>query len=525
MSKILGINLGPHETSLAYINNGEIVSLLELEKLTGIKSCYNLYCNPELGLNLLKEKYNLELKDFDHIAIVLPYLRKWVKDNCDSLFGKISTHSHHKCHALGSYFTSGFEGKVLSISHDGKGLNNRGKIYLCENGYFEEVHAQEISSTASIAGLWAASTIYMGWTMLKDEGKVVGLAGYGEFSQEIYDMMKEIVYYNNDFNFGPAEWENVWHYTFFTMQKEKFHDKQFRANFAYTLEFFTKELFNKYLKHVHETYPEYKKLCLSGGLFANVKLNQYINELPYFEEIYIHPAMSDSGLALGAAICKANELGEYQKPKKMQNAFYGQSFNKNDWINEISKHNNVKVENFDIKKVARFINDGHVVGLFFGRTEYGPRALGNRSIVVRPTDKETHKKLNDRLKRTEIMPFAPSVLEEYLDVIFENCKSKYAAEFMTLCYNTKKEWIKKIPAVIHEIDGSSRPQVVNKNRNPLYYSIINEYYQISGMPIILNTSFNAHGEPINNYPQQVIKHLLDNSIDYIITEDYILSKK
>jgi len=121
------------------------------------------------------------------------------------------------------------------------------------------------------------------------------------------------------------------------------------------------------------------------------------------------------------------------------------------------------------------------------------------------------------------MPFAPSVLSEYADEIFYCDKSKYAAEFMTLCYQTKEHWINKIPAVVHPIDKSARPQIVKREANPFYYDLIDAYRKLSGFPIVLNTSFNAHGEPINNYPHQVLKHLLDGSVDYIITENLILS--
>jgi len=176
-------------------------------------------------------------------------------------------------------------------------------------------------------------------------------------------------------------------------------------------------------------------------------------------------------------------------------------------------------------KVGKLIDDGNVVGVFIGRTEYGPRALGNRSIVVKPTDRDTHERLNQKLKRTEIMPFAPSVLEEFAGDIFDIKQSSYTAEFMTICYNTKKEWLEKIPAVVHHVDGTARPQIVNKKRNPNFHNIISAYEKYSGIPLVLNTSLNAHGEPINNYPHQVIKHLLDDSVDYIVTEDYILKKR
>jgi carbamoyltransferase len=251
----------------------------------------------------------------------------------------------------------------------------------------------------------------------------------------------------------------------------------------------------------------------------------FINDLGLFEEIYIHPAMSDSGLALGAALKVALDLEEINGPFKLENAFLGQQHSKNAWDRIIDEHSSrVSVEEMTYEKVGGLVNDGYVVGVFVGRTEYGPRALGNRSIVVKPTDKDTHKRLNEKLRRTEIMPFAPSVLEEHADEIFDIKQSRYTAEFMTLCYDTRKEWLQKIPAVVHDVDGTARPQIVIKDKNPSFHKIISAYKEISGIPVVLNTSLNAHGEPINNYPSQVIKHLLDDSIDFIVTEDYIIRK-
>lgn len=525
MSRIIGLNISSHDTSVAYIENGVIKYLLEEEKLTGIKSCYNLNAFPHKALSILQKKENVNLKNCDYVAYANPIIRDWVKNNIDDICDKTYSYSHHKCHAIGSYFTSGFEGKVISLSLDGKGNQSRGKIYLCNNGIYEQVFSLSIPSTSSLAGLWAVSTMYLGWKQLKDEGKVVGLAGHGKFDQKIYDIFTKCIYYN-DFYFGPPEWENLLHYCFVAVNGKKFDDQQFKADYAFTLQYYTEEIMGNFLKDISNKYPDYRKICFSGGLFANVKMNQYINNLNLFDEIYIHPAMGDSGLALGAAICKANEIGEYKYPKRMVNSFYGDFHDKNDWDIELKNHSDkIHVQNFDLKTVANLINEGNIVGLFIGRTEYGPRSLGNRSIVVRPTDKNTHKKLNERLRRTEIMPFAPAVLAEYVDDIFINCKSKYTAEFMTLCYDTKAEWLDKIPAVVHEVDGTSRPQIVTKNSNPNFHELISEYFKISGIPVVLNTSFNAHGEPINNYPHQVMKHLLDNSVDFIVTENYIIKKK
>jgi carbamoyltransferase len=527
MSTIIGLSYCSHDTAVAAIRDGKIIAVYEEEKMTGVKSCYNSYAKPEKGLQALEKDHGITLENADEIAIAQFYVRDFVKGN-SLIYDKVTQVSHHDAHTLGAYFTSGMDGKVLSVSHDGKGNRSRGKIYLCEDGTYELVHSQHIPTTASIAGLWASATGYLGWKMLKDEGKVVGLAAHGKFNQRIYDAMKNCIYYDGNMSFKPSNFEALFHYTFDSnLRKEGiFEDKELRADFAYNLQILTEELMKEFLIDLKSRYPEYTKLCLSGGLFANVKLNMFINDLGLFEEIYIHPAMGDSGLALGAALIAANAKGEWNQPQRLDNAFLGQQHGTQDWLDAIEPYKDqIEIESMTYDRVGELIDQGEVVGVFIGRTEYGPRALGNRSIVVKPTDPETHRKLNEKLRRTEIMPFAPSVLAEHAKDIFEIKQSEYTAEFMTICYNTKDEWMDKIPAVVHRVDKTARPQLVRKEYNANFHNVISSYMKISGIPVVLNTSLNAHGEPINNYPSQVIKHLLDNSIDRIVTEDFILKRK
>ena len=528
MSTIIGIQLGSHDTTIAVVKDGKILAIYEEEKLTGIKSCYNVYAHPTKGLETLKKEHNITLENCDHVVFANFYIRDYISNNLDKIKSKCHQSSHHIAHTLSAYLTSGMEGKVISLSHDGKGNRSRGKILLCDNGNYEEIHSQRISTTASLAGLWASTTHYLGWKMLKDEGKVVGLAAHGKYNDRFYKFMKSVIYYDGEFNFKPANFECLFHYICDNFYKPQgvFQNDELRADFAFALQMITEELMKELLVDLKNKYPDYNKICFSGGLFANVKMNMFINELGLYDEIYIHPAMGDSGLALGAALKLAHDLGEIKKPIKFDNLFLGESHSRFAWEQVILQNlNQLEAQPMNYDKVAELINQGYVVGVFVGRTEYGPRALGNRSIVVKPTDKETHEKLNKKLKRTEIMPFAPAVLEEHCKDIFEIKNSKYAAEFMTLCYNTKKEWLDKIPAVVHHVDGTARPQIVNKDRNPSFHNIISAYHKISGYPVVLNTSLNAHGEPINNYPNQVIKHLMDNSIDYIVTENYIIKKR
>lgn len=527
MSTIIGIHFGGHDSSVALVKNGKILFAMEEEKFTGIKAIWTTWQKPQRGLEFIKNKFNIDLDNADHIVFANP--RHFIMEEEMSLNQKekVTSYSHHKCHALGAYFTSGFEGKTIALSHDGQGNRSRGKIYLCDNGEYEEVHSTLIPQTASLAGLWGRFTMLFGWTMLKDEGKVVGLAPHGKFNERVYKHLKNSFKYNGDLSFGPPNFEALFDYIFNHMMwtENFFKSYENRCDTAYTLQVFTEEMMGLLLKDIHKKYPEYRNITFSGGLFANVKLNQFINELGYFDNIYIHPSMGDGGLALGAALCKANELGEVEKPLRLDNVFFGNSYTSTDWLYQIAKYNHkLKYEPMTYERVAELIHEGNVVGVFMGATEYGPRALGNRSIVVRPTDPDTHKKLNEKLRRTEIMPFAPAVLSERLNEVFYADKSLYSAEFMTLCYNTREEWLDKIPAVVHKEDGTARPQNVIKEKNPTFHRIIEEYSKLSGVPVVLNTSFNAHGEPINNYIHQVLKHLLDDSVDYIVTEDYIINK-
>jgi len=528
MSIILGIGFCSHDTSVAVLKDGKILGIYEEEKLTGIKSCYNVFAPPTNCLEVVKRDHGIDLSDVDYFAIPSFYKKELIRGNVGIFSGKTTEVSHHLSHTLGSYFTSGMKGKVLSVSHDGKGNRSRGKILLCEDGDYEVVHSQHIPTTASLAGLWASSCTYLGWKMLKDEGKIVGLAAHGRHNEMAYKLIKDCIHYGGDLNFRPANHEARFHYICEHILKPRgfFTDKQLRGDFAFALQKVTEETMKDFLEDLSSRFPEYKKICFSGGLFANVKMNMFINDLGLFDEIYIHPAMSDSGLALGAAIKVANDYGEITEPFRLENAFLGESHNREAWDAIINENvENLETEPMTYERVAQLVDGGSVVGVFVGRTEYGPRALGNRSIVVKPTDKDTHRRLNEKLRRTEIMPFAPSVLEEFSQEVFHIEKSKHTDEFMTLCYDTREEWLGRIPAVVHAEDGTARPQIVNKERNPHFHKLISAYHNISGIPVVLNTSLNAHGEPINNYPHQVIKHLLDDSLDYIATEDYIIRKK
>ena len=530
MSRIYGFFAGGHNASGTLIVNGEIISCVEEERLTRVKAGDVYLSYPNLTRAEIEKNTGVLVKDVEHVIFSEPtpttYARNFVFRNFETL-------PHHHAHCYAAYFTSGMEGKVMTISSDGGGESSVGKVFLCEDGKMDMVHKLDFSKSASISALWGLSCVgMMGydengtaiWKMMKDEGKIMGMAPDGEFDPVIYEMLKTCINYKN-LRFYPSFTHERARILIDSMRENGYFDTlEKRQNYSNTLQKLTEDLFLDYLNDLHIRYPEYTKLCFAGGLFANVKLNQKINELNWVEEIYILPCMGDEGLSLGSAIYKSVEVGDWKKPKRLKNLFFGTEYSDSE-IEEVSKNYDVNRIEYKVEEIAKDLDYGLIIGWFQNGFEFGPRALGARSILVRPTDKETHSELNRRLKRNDIMPFAPVVLSEYFDNIFYPTKSKYTAEFMTLCYETKEEWIPKISAVIQKSDKTARPQIVVKENNPKFWNILNEYNKISGIPVLLNTSFNIHNEPIINHPQYAFRSLMDGVIDKLVIGNYVYTSK
>ena len=526
MSLIYGFFAGSHSPTIALMKDGKIVSCLEEERMTRIKSGDNYDINCELAAEAIQKFTGVNIVDADYNIFVNPTPDAFAREITNNRYEKIS---HHTAHAYGAYFTSGFQEKTITITYDGGGESTVMKMYLCEGGKMTLVKSEPMSSFGSLSHLWGFSTSsIMGydkwgegvWKMCKDEGKLMGMAPDGYFDEKIYNSLKRCINYK-DFRFYPSSTYSKTQFVVDMMKEEGLLETQKqREIFSFNLQKLTEDLFLKFLDDVHNLYPEYRKICFAGGLFANVKLNQKINQLEWVDEIYIYPAMGDEGLSLGACIHKSVELGELSLPFKLDNVFFGVSYTDEE-ILKISENLNLKRVEYDVKQIAKEINDGAIIGWFQSGSEFGPRALGARSILVRPTEISTHKVLNERLKRYDTMPFAPIVMDEHFDDIFTSNKSKYTSEFMTLCYDTKEEWIDKIPAVIQKSDKTARPQIVVKSKLPKFWEILNEYYQISGIPVLLNTSFNPHNTPIIENPKQAFEMLERKIIDKLIIENYV----
>lgn len=529
MSSIYATYAGSHSAAAALMIDGEIKFVIEEERLTRLKAGDNFEALPVMCLNKIQELSGLSLKDADYTIFVDPIHPIYAEELTN---GKYESVSHHDAHCYGAYYTSGMDGKVMTISYDGGGDKSMMKIYLCEDGKMTLLKAHDFPLCGSISHLWGFSTTHMFgynengwiWKICKDEGKLMGMAADGHYDENIIRMLNTVISYDN-LKFVPSSTADRTKFLMDSLRLQgAFDTKEKREIFSYNLQHHTNEIFTAFLKDLNKLYPEYTKFAFAGGLFSNVKLNQKINELDFVKEMYVIPSMGDEGLPFGACIKKAVELGEIKKPKKLNDVFFGIGYSSEE-VSQISQNYNFKKEPYNSEVIAKEIHDGKIVGWFQGKFEHGPRALGARSILVKPTELETHKVLNKRLKRYDIMPFAPIVMEEYFENIFYPSKSLYAAEFMTICYSTRESWIKKIPAVIQKSDKTARPQVVIKNKNPKFWEILNEYYKISGIPVLLNTSFNSHNEPIIDNPSQAFNTLEKGVIDTLVIEDYVYRRK
>jgi carbamoyltransferase len=450
--------------------------------------------------------------------------------------------NHHKSHAASAYYTSGKQ-EALIITLDGSGDEDCATASVIENGKIKIV--SRANSEVSPGRFYSEITGFCGFKRLRHEGKITGLAAYGN-SDKYYKELKQYIRfnpsteqfeYNSDNKIGlSAKWATLQRILkgrftsplhiaeFYDFLDNNFDAKTDMQDLSAAAQRILEEISVEYTSHFLKKYPS-KNVLLAGGVFANVRVNQEIAEIPGVEYVFIHQNMGDGGLAVGAAFLyyyenKANTYTGYAP----SNVYFGPDYSDAEIEAELKANNIVFTKFDDIEtECARLIFEGKVIGRFNGRMEYGPRALGNRTIMARPTDKNINDWLNKKLKRTEFMPFAPSmIIEEAHNVLenYANGPSKYADNFMTITYDVKPEWQDKTQATTH-VDGTARPQVVTAEANPSYHKIITEYFKLSGIPVIINTSFNMHEEPIVTTPNDAIRSFQYGCLDYLAIGKYL----
>ena len=537
---IYGIFLGAHQYSTALIKDGKILYAIENERITRVKHGYSWFESPKSSYLAIEKATGIKLEDIDYIAISDPGQFRYDLDTYNNRADYVANYyfwkqkirdfnkpiiafDHHQCHAAVGYYLSGFQEKTLVLTMDG-GSNERNytTVWLGEKGNMTKIHQNIEPLEGTLGCIWFELCKHFGYTPVKDEGKIMGLAPQGKLNPDFYEILNEICRYQGNLSFSTPHNFPLAGWAFAQCEGNGFFDtSEKKADIAFTTQKHFEDQIIPYIKDIKARYPEHKKLVLSGGIFANVKANQRINEECGFEEVFIAPPMGDEGLSLGAAMLASWKLGEWEhKPTK--DVFFGLEYS-DDQVMEAALKFNVKAKGRytnDMEFVVSELTNRKIFGIFNGRFELGPRALGNRSVIMEATNRYNHSHLNQRFGRDETMPFAPIVLNEKAKEVFDIKSSEFAAEFMTLCYNVKEEWKEKIPAVTH-LDGTARPQIVRVDVHPVFYNILYHYDKWTNIPVLINTSFNGHGEPIIDTPEQAFAHLEKGSIDYLIINNML----
>ncbi|MCK9387452.1 MAG: hypothetical protein M0Q22_03535 [Sulfuritalea sp.] len=429
----------------------------------------------------------------------------------------VRCHGHHDMHAVLGGFYSGFD-ECLVFTADGQGDGDEAhttSIYL--HGMLRTLAVTE-GEGRSPGLFYQTITELLGFRALRHEGKVLGLAALGDPAPLLGEFRKALratpcrTRFDSDFTHPHNAQRDR---RAFLENAIRGHD---RENIAAAAQRALEEAFLAIVQQ-QVTTTGIRRVALNGGVAANVRLNQRIAALPEVESLFVFPAMSDAGNAVGAALL-AIEAGSPGFLGAQQHAlvdvFLGPEYGDAEIEQALEAHGlrYAKLgEAVLVERAARAIHDGLVVGWFQGRMEFGPRALGNRSILARATATGIGKLLNERLERNDFMPFAPGVLAERADDVFIGVgKAAHAAEFMTVTFDVREEWKPRIPAVVH-VDGTARSQLVRAERNALYHALIRRYSEMSGIPLLLNTSFNAHEEPIVCTPAEAIRALREDRID------------
>lgn len=535
--KILGLNFGEHACGVAYLENGEIKYCIEEERLTRVKAWKDFDNNfiryPTQSLVALLSKTNIDLNDIDFFTA--PWGYESVNSVIKACIGyevpvqKFIKVEHHQSHCSLAYYLSGFLDDTFVISVDASGENHSAKYFLGSNGNMTYIDGID-TTRKSIGHFYAALTEVLGFKRAKDEGKVVGLSGHGSKDDNLYNLLKPVLKIENlktesdSHRLGQVYLD--FYNAFFTHFKSTYWKNDFTLKtIAYTGQLVFEEAILSILNQLHEKFPHVKKIAVAGGVFANVKLNKKINELPWVDGVFVAPPMGDEGLPLGSALMVTRVLDKKFKPVKITNMYFGMSYTEKE-INQSALEilGNYNVVPYDSVTVANMLMERKILGLYQGASEYGPRALGNRSIICDATHPDTYDNLNNKLERNDFMPFAPSVLDEDADIIFNVTRSSHSAEFMTMLYDTREEWKSRIPTVVHPVDKTARIQIVKKEVNPIFYEILKSYKDKSGVGCLVNTSFNIHNEPIINHPREAFVHLKNDIIDALVTPYGIYKK-
>jgi carbamoyltransferase len=453
----------------------------------------------------------------------------------DSKRVKFEAVEHHLAHASSAYHLSGFKEKTAIIGIDGKGEYATTFFGYGENGKIHKI--KEFYDPDSLGGMYGALTELLGFEMLDGEFKVMGMAPYGNAKR--FDFSRLIYFKDGDFKINTKLVNTVGLRRYKKDGKGYFFSKQLidwlgpmrdgdeiddpYIDYAASIQ----DLLEKTALHLIEYYlgdiiKETGKVVFAGGVALNVKLNQRIIALPDVKELFVQPAASDAGTAIGAASYASEMAGV--PVEKMEHVFLGPSYTTEQCIAACEAYpQDVNWQPLDnvTQQTAEILNAGNPVSWFQGRMEFGPRALGNRSIIGSPNHSGVADRINAQIKyRERWRPFCPSILDRVAPEILQ---TDHPSPYMTFTFDVAESWKTRIPEVVHE-DGTARAQIVTKETNPRYYSLLEEMEKLNGNAVLLNTSLNRRGEPMVCSPTDALNMFFGSDLEYLVMEDILISK-
>ena len=588
--KIIGISAYFHDSAVGLIENGKIIYAAQEERFTRKKHDASFPIN---ALKNLLSFNNLKLNEIDYIVFFeKPFLKFerlietyltfaprgfkqflfsmpiWLKDKLfmkkeiikklriiDSKFNekKIFFSEHHLSHAASAFFPSPFESAIV-FTADGVGEWATTSVGIgCKN---KLTIKKEINFPNSLGLLYSAFTYYIGFKVNSGEYKLMGLAPFGKpiyseiIKKNLLDIKPDGSFRLNQKYFNYATGFTMTNQNFYNLFGKKPREPEtkigkFHMNIAASIQKVTEDILIKILTNVKDEY-EIENLCLAGGVALNCVANGLILKEKIFKNIWIQPAAGDAGGSIGAALAfwylHLNKKRDVNSRDDMKGSFLGPNFSDEHIKKSLDKIGAVyrKYKRSEmIKYIAKKLSIGNAVGWFQGRMEFGPRALGARSILADPRNKTMQKQLNLKIKfRESFRPFAPAVLEKHCNNWFNfNGVSPYMLFVSNINENkvTNKKTIKQslsiinqkrsaIPGVTH-VDYSARIQTVSKSFNNIFSRLISEFYKLTKTPILINTSFNIRGEPIVCSPADAFRCFMGTKLDFLVIEDFVLDKK
>jgi carbamoyltransferase len=421
---------------------------------------------------------------------------------------------HHTAHAYSAYYSSGFK-EALAITVDNMGDGYAVCVFDCRENRVRRLRG--VSTLESPGQFYGEITQYFGFNPLRHAGKVTGLAAHGD-----PEPAKHAVADLFDIT------EDKKHFTMPSLMHKSINNKYYKALQGFTRENIAaatqRQLEDTMLSYIAKALEETElhHVVLAGGVFGNVLLNKKTAELPGVKGVHVHPGMSDCGLSVGVGYEYLSRSGTVE-PVETFSVYLGPEYTAERIQGAIESAGiEYAIPDDLVSEVAELLASGKVVAHFDGRMEYGPRALGNRSILYQTTDPSVNDWLNARLKRTEFMPFAPITLEDSFEKCYHPLDSGYGcAPYMTICFDCT-DYMKEVsPGVVHK-DGTARPQIVSENTGTRAFDILQKYYEITGIPSLINTSFNMHEEPIVCSPEDAVRSFLQGHLDYLAIGPFLV---